>query len=94
MGKKRGIQVLGFWSLICMISICSIVTGYDFSITSFWEKDGKITFEEYSDVDYPGTISDFDYTDNGFYTHNESLTTGNLAFNYTTTSSAQELVYL
>ena len=90
MTKKRVIQALGILYLIYAIGLCSRGVGYDFTIETFWQEDGKITFEEFISADYPGTTYDYDYTTDGVYSYNGSTPSGDLIFNYTILSPAQE----
>ncbi len=92
MTKKRVIQVLGILCLIYVIILSSRGVGYDFTIESYWEKGGKIVFEEYVSADYPGTTYDYDYTNDGVYSYNGSSPSGDLIYNYTIKSPAQEFL--
>ncbi len=92
MTKKRVIQVLGILCLIYFINLSSRGVGYDFTIESFWEKGGEVVFQEYVSADYPGTTFDYDYTNDGVYSYNGSSPSGNLIYNYTIMSPAQESI--
>jgi hypothetical protein len=62
----------------------------DFTIEKYWEEGGMITFEYDYSINHELDIFDFDSTFEGIYTYNGSLSTGELVYNLTYISPAEE----
>lgn len=92
MKKNFKIRFLALIFLFFILSLVTITGQGDFTVEKFWKQGGIITFENDISTDHILDVFDIESTVEGRYEYNGSLSSGELVFNFTIVSPAQEYV--